>query len=466
MENLLVKSSFADIGKNYNMGMKEYDTFQGDGIPLEDILLYRSIDQSILSGRTPSKNKPEYWNEGKQEFFTMKDADLDLYILNEECTDKLTEVALQENKNLLQVPAGTLLVSNAMTIGLSLIVQRSVFINQNVFALYIDETRYSKIFLKWYFNFVLRPKFQKQYDSKYLSKNEVGKILLPNIPLDEQRIIEKRIVEIEEKILLLKDKHEDDNQVITNIFAKELKVDFSEIEVMKNEKLVQKSISFLSLANSNYDLRMGFKFQSPIKSKLEELLSKILTIKLKNLVEVPIVLGESISQKDFVDENIEECRYISMASIKDWVVDVENSGYVHTKYYSSSEKKVICNDIIMARSGEGTIGKVALVPENVKGIFADFTMRIRISNEYLAEFVYYYLRSDFIQLLVESYKKGLGNNTNIFPNEINNFPVPYLDKEKQLEIVTLIDTELNISQEKLKQINELTMQIRKMVTEF
>lgn len=192
MKNLIVKSSFAVIGKNYNMGMKEYDTFQGEGIPLEDILLYRSIDNNILSGRTPSKNNPDYWNDGEHEFFTMKDADLDLYILNEECTDKLTDVALQENKNLLQVPAGTLLVSNAMTIGLALIAQRSVYINQNVFALYIDQTRYSKVFLKWYFNYVLRPKFQKQYESKYLSKNELGKILLPRIPLEQQKSIEKK----------------------------------------------------------------------------------------------------------------------------------------------------------------------------------------------------------------------------------------------------------------------------------
>lgn len=466
MVNLIVKSSFADIGKNYNMGMKEYQTFGGNGIPLQDILLHRSIDQSILSGRTPSKSKPEYWDDGKFEFFTMKDADLDLFILNKECTDKITEVALQENNNLLQVAAGTLLVSNAMTIGLSLISQRSVYINQNVFALYIDETKYSKIFLKWYFNLVLRPIFQKQYESKYLSKDELGKTILPNVPLDKQKAIEEEIIKIEEQILLLKDNRVEENQVITKIFAKQLGLDITEIGLLQEEKLIQKSITFLNLAQSNYDMRMGFKFQSPIKSKVEELLNSIDTIKLKNLVETPIVLGESISQRDYADENIENYRYISMASIKNWIVDSEGSNYIQSSYYHSSDKKVRLNDIIMARSGEGTIGKVALVPENIVGIFADFTMRIRISDDYLAKFVYYYLRSDFIQLLVESYKKGLGNNTNIFPNEINDFPIPYLSKETQHEVVKLIDTELTSSKQKLEKIADLTIQIENIVKKF
>lgn len=227
-----------------------------------------------------------------------------------------------------------------------------------------------------------------------------------------------------------------------------------------------KSTKFVDLSSSNYDMRLGFKFQSPIKTKLEELLASISTIKLKSLVESPIVLGESISQNDYADENIEEYRYVSMASIKNWTVDIENSKFIQTDYFNMSDKTVMPDDIIMARSGEGTIGKVALVPKNIRGIFADFTMRIRIFNEYSAKFIYYYLRSDFIQLLVESYKKGLGNNTNIFPNEINDFPVPYLDIDRQAEIIQLIDDELCKSKEKLEAINELTSQIRRIIIEF
>ena len=39
------------------------------------------------------------------------------------------------------------------------------------------------------------------------------------------------------------------------------------------------------------------------------------------------------------------------------------------------------NDIILARFGEGTIGKVALIDDDeLQGVFADFTMRIRLKD--------------------------------------------------------------------------------------
>lgn len=86
-----------------------------------------------------------------------------------------------------------------------------------------------------------------------------------------------------------------------------------------------------------------------------------------------------------------------------------------SKEYSDSKqaKTVQKNDIILARSGEGTIGKVALIDDDeLQGIFADFTMRIRL-KDYNPEFAYYYFRTTYFQYLIEIYKKGLGNNTNI-----------------------------------------------------
>ncbi len=43
----------------------------------------------------------------------------------------------------------------------------------------------------------------------------------------------------------------------------------------------------------------------------------------------------------------------------------------------------------------GTIGKVALIDdEDLQGIFADFTMRIRLAS-YRPLFAYYYFRTDY-----------------------------------------------------------------------
>jgi hypothetical protein len=71
-----------------------------------------------------------------------------------------------------------------------------------------------------------------------------------------------------------------------------------------------------------------------------------------------------------------------MATIKNWNFDFDSANVVSAVYSEAkSVKSVKKNDIILARSGEGTIGKVALIQdENLKGIFADFTMRIRLKD--------------------------------------------------------------------------------------
>jgi len=106
-----------------------------------------------------------------------------------------------------------------------------------------------------------------------------------------------------------------------------------------------------------------------------------------------------------------------------------------------SIKSIKKDDIIMARSGEGTIGKVALITNDINGIFADFTMRIRLKN-YNPEFAYYYFRTSYFQYLIEIYKKGLGNNTNIFPIVVQEFPLLDISPEEQQRIVDDIHSEI------------------------
>ena len=130
---------------------------------------------------------------------------------------------------------------------------------------------------------------------------------------------------------------------------------------------------------------------------------------------------------------------------------------------AKSAKSVKKNDIILARSGEGTIGKVALIQdENLKGIFADFTMRIRF-KDYNPEFAYYYFRTTYFQYLIEVYKKGLGNNTNIFPIVVREFPLIDISVSEQNRIVEEIHAEIS-KQENLKDdISKLQKQIDQIV---
>ena len=191
-------------------------------------------------------------------------------------------------------------------------------------------------------------------------------------------------------------------------------------------------------------------------------LTSITCKKIKDFISEPIVLGESISPSDY-DEN-GTYKYLSMASIKTWEFNEENAQSVSDLYFTNSIKKVQKDDIIIARSGEGTIGKVAIINNEVDAIFCDFTMRIRL-KDYNPLFAYYYFRTDYFQELIYGYKKGLGNNTNIFPNQIQEFPIPDVSLEKQNEIVLKIKSEIDKQNEIENEIHNLRNTIHKIINE-
>jgi len=78
-------------------------------------------------------------------------------------------------------------------------------------------------------------------------------------------------------------------------------------------------------------------------------------------------------------------------------------------------------------------------------------MRIRLQN-YNPLFAYYYFRTEYFQYLVEINKKGLGNNTNIFPSQIQEFPMIDISLKSQQKIVDEIKTELDKQEEMKKKI--------------
>ncbi|MBM7702858.1 hypothetical protein [Metabacillus iocasae] len=289
---------------------------------------------------------------------------------------------------------------------------------------------------------------------KYYSGLETGKtpsqkrvnpidflqLLVPNVPYDIQKEIGTKIRKLENEMDELKKEIQNRNKIINEILATEFNIDFQEVLDIKKPTTYKKDL--LSINNS-FDLRFSYKFNA---QKYKKLLSKIAQHKvspLKDFINEPIRLGSSISPSDYDDDN-GEAIYISMSSIKNWTLDKDGSRRVSEEYF---EKNKVANsikkgDIIIARSGEGTIGKVALIEDDIDAIFADFTMRVRISNSHNPKYFYYYFCSDLFQLIVEKEKKGLGNNTNFFPNQLKRFPIIQVSLNQQNEIVKKIEEKL------------------------
>ena len=89
-------------------------------------------------------------------------------------------------------------------------------------------------------------------------------------------------------------------------------------------------------------------------------------------------------------------------------------------------------------------------------------MRIRL-KDYNPEFAYYYFRTTYFQYLIEVYKKGLGNNTNIFPIVIREFPLIDIPLPEQYRIVSEIHAEIDKQKNLKAAISDMQQQIDQIV---
>lgn len=285
------------------------------------------------------------------------------------------------------------------------------------------------------------------------------KVKIKNISLTKQENAVKVILPHEYKIKDLKSRLLPVKSIIDKIFKDEFNFDYDKFESLKSVKIFSSSLT--DFAN-NPDVRMSAKFHRQAGDFAMQELSNITTKKIKHYLSEPIVLGASISPSNYSDNG--DVHYLSMATIKNWEFCQQDAQTVFSQYADDKKSKTVQkNDIILARSGEGTIGKVALIEdEDLQAVFADFTMRIRLKN-YNHKFAYYYFRSTYFQYLIEVYKKGLGNNTNIFPVVIKEFAIPDIDISEQDRILLKIQQEIDNQNAIKSEIAQLRAQIDKII---
>ncbi len=328
-----------------------------------------------------------------------------------------------------------------------------------------DENKYITKFIYYLFKLIQDDIFllQKGPDQPHVYPEDIAHLMLPDISPKVQRKIIKKAEVIEKKIEKLScDKDSDIQKIIDDTFKEKFSFDYSRFEALNSSKNYYcKQVAF----SENPDLRFSARFHRPAGEYVYQELYRITDKRIKDYISEPIVLGASISPQDYDENGLR--KYVSMAAIRSWSFNSTNAPMVYDEYfYKNNDKHTRKNDIIMARSGEGTIGKVALIKDSSEAVFSDFTMRIRLKS-YNYTFAYYYFRTMYFQYLVEINKKGLGNNTNIFPINIQEFPLPDIDIKEQDEVVEKIEDKIKKMEKKRRKINELRYEImRVLVTEF
>lgn len=433
---------FQELAIDVKVGLKDYSPLYKMGVRLKDFLLNKNVATDIKSGRTPSRFNEDYWN-GDYDFLTMSDVDTLTFSLNKECSNKITDYAIEEERTLHKAKENSLIISNAMTLGLSFLTDRPIYINQNVFEVNLDETKINKKFLLWYFNLIIRPLFQTTYASKYLSKDELGRIKIPLIPKTTQDQIVAQIEPIEQKIKDLKKQIKEPQEIINKVFAREFGFDLDKLEELKKEKFFEVNLSTLSISK---DIRSATKFHNSIFDFL--LLSQFKKYRFKDFIKIKkTTLGRQIQPEYFEEES--KFYYVGPNSLKSFLFDSNLIAPIKKEFFVKNQHlQVEMNDILLVASGEGSIGKSAIYNDKIKCITSQFVMKINFIDKSVVQYFHFYMQSSFFQLIVEKYKKGMGNMTNIFVSQLVDFPVLFSEKHKQ--IVDEIKAELD-KQEEIKQ---------------
>ena len=212
------------------------------------------------------------------------------------------------------------------------------------------------------------------------------KIEIRDISIKDQLKTLKIIYPLEEEITKLILEKEDSQEIIDLVFKNYFGYDYDTFERLETEQTQFKK--FDAFAN-NIDIRFSAKYHRKAGIFATDELSKN-SVKIKKALSNISMTGKGISPKDFEEDT--ECYYITMADISTWEIDYQNLKTVSAEYedknslkkpkgekesYSTKVKK---GDILMMRSGEGGIGKVALVTQDINAIFSDFIIRFRFDE--------------------------------------------------------------------------------------
>lgn len=438
------KSYYLDVEKislDPKLGIKDYSLLYQNGIKIKEILKNKNFVTDIKSGRTPDRFNKDYWDYEGNEFLTMQDIETDIFRLNGKCSNFITDYAVETEKTLFLSRKNSVIFSNAMTIGLSFIVDRDIYINQNLFALSLNEEIINPKFLMWYFNLKLRPLFQNTYYSKYLSKAELSRVNIPNIAKSIQDGLVKMIEPLEEEIKTLKKQVIDEKIIINEVFAREFSFDIdlynefgkgmtagTQIAKPKEVRIFQ--VSFADFAKSN-TLRFSSRFHNEATKKLMKILSKIKTIKVSDILTEKIRRGKSPKYKEDGEIPVLKIAHLKNSYINnffDEFVDKES-------YIKQSKAQSRSLDILLASTGKVSLGKIDLLEKEEEFFIDGHISIIRLNKEiYSPLFFTYFFRSILGFFQIERDFTGATNQIELYDKEISNFLIPNISLARQEKI--------------------------------
>lgn len=240
-----------------------------------------------------------------------------------------------------------------------------------------DEDKYLTKFLYYALRLIQSDVYllQKGSDQPHVYASDIQYVKVPAVSVPIQKKALAAAHAIEKEIETIESSIKKNGEIIDDVFNREFHFAMDEFNRIKQEKRF--SANYRTLSN-NADLRFSAKFHRDSGNFVMQELTSRTDKKIKHYLAEPIVLGASISPDDFDKDG--DAYYISMASIKTLTLELDDTQHISQEYFEKNQSKTLRkNDIIIARSGVA-IGKTAIVKNDFPGVFADFTMRIRLKD--------------------------------------------------------------------------------------
>lgn len=163
---------------------------------------------------------------------------------------------------------------------------------------------------------------------------------------------------------------------------------------------------------------------------------KVDLLPLSELVDTPIKRGRTPQyEKDGVG-------VIKVGSIDKGLITKVNE-YVSETDFEDNPAKVVKDNIVIASTGQGSIGKVAIVEDSGKYVADNHISIVSVDTERAeSRYVYHFLGTIFGKLQIEEFITGSTGQTELYPDDIKEILIPLPKKDIQQKIVSEIDTAL------------------------
>ena len=298
-------------------------------------------------------------------------------------------------------------------------------INENIAKVKINEElkdhvieKYISEFLNSYYGQLGFTKYMHESVQYSINLDEIKRIKIILPPKDIQEAILSEIGPIEADATENNLKFQSSIDNANTKLLEELDIESNEEDLFFKKGKHENSDFFLVFSEDMYD-RLHYLFYHPKYNILESLQSKYKTILLKDICKEPIKRGK---QPHYENSGI---MVIKTIDLKNRYIGYDNTLRVSEEFFESkTEAHVQKGDLLIASTGQGSLGKVDVFDIDTPAMVDAHISIIRLKDEYDPYFIAYYLRSPLGQIQFEKWFSGSSGQIEIQPGDINNFILP------------------------------------------